>query len=160
MKKVLFVLSTVLFLITLFSVSNAQGKFGVVGKMFGKQEANNLYGKVNNSVTINVKDLQNALNKAGDYILIGIKNGVVILRNDQRIPIGNESESVERNFVLYRFSKSMVEQLLKSTSTTKTLSAASSANIIIVELRASVLTLSNSEETLEMALPCPPLCND
>jgi hypothetical protein len=178
MKKILFTVSIlIVFLTVLSSVSNAQGKYGVVGKMFGKQEANTLFGKVNNSVSIKVKDLQAALDRTSDYVLIGIKNGRVILRNGNRMPISNEFENISSSFILYRFSKSMIQKLLLSASTSttsnvstlsatsttsdvSTLSAASSASEVTVELRADVLTLSSSSETLEMSLGCPPYCQD
>ena len=151
------------------SISNAQGKLGVVGKMFDRNEANVLYGKVIGSLSISVADLEAALEKGKDYILITVKNNQVVIRNEKRDFLSRERVDMPNDEKMYIFSKSMIQNLLKtqkpikhgkSTVGTNALSttATTASDLVAVEVRASVMTLSYSDATLEMALPCPPIC--
>jgi len=143
------------------SVVSAQGKLGVVGKLFTKQEANVLFGKVIGSMNLSVTQLKNALSNTKDYVLISVKNNTVILRDERRRSISEENEYLDDKDVLYIFSKSQIENLLGSAllKTTSSLSVSASTDpIVTVEIRASVLTLTTGETTLEYALPCPPTC--
>lgn len=151
------------------SISNAQGKLGVVGKLFDKNEANVLYGKVIGSLSISVADLEAALEKGKDYILITVKNNQVVIRNEKRNFLSRERVDMPNDEKMYIFSKNMIQNLLKakkpvkqgkSTVGTNALSAAATtaSDLVTVEVRASVMTLSYSDATLEMALPCPPIC--
>lgn len=145
------------------STVSAQGKLGVVGKLFTQQEAKVLFGKVIGSIDIPAKDLQNALANAKDYVLISIKNNRVIIRDERKRALSSENISLNDKDVLYIFSKSQVEKFLANAKPRKTnsLSAAASTNpVVTVERRASVLTLTAGETTLEMAIPCPPMCWD
>ena len=145
------------------STVSAQGKLGVVGKLFTKQEANVLFGKVIGSMNISVTQLKNALANTKDYILVSVKNNTVVLRDENRRSISEENEYLDDKDVLYIFSKSQVENLLGSAllKTTSSLSVSASTDpVITVEVRASVLTLTAGETTLEYALPCPPVCSD
>ena len=152
------------------SISNAQGKLGVVGKMFDRNEANVLYGKVIGSLSISVADLQAALEKGKDYILITVKNNQVVIRNEKRDFLSRERVDMPNDEKMYIFSKSMIQNLLKtqkpikhgkSTVGTNALSttATTASDLVAVEVRASVMTLSYSDATLEMGLTCPPFCN-
>lgn len=164
MKK-LKVLITFLAIILMFGSStvSAQGKLGVVGKLFTQQEANVLFGKVIGSIDIPAKDLQEALKNAKDYVLFTIKNNRVIIRDERRRPISEENEYLEDNDKLYIFSKSQVEKLLGNARPRKTNSlsvTASATPVVTVEVRASVLSLTTGDATLEMVLSCPPICPD
>ncbi len=144
------------------SIVSAQGKLGVVGKLFTKQEANVLFGKVIGSMNLSVSELKNALSNTKDYVLISVKNNTVILRDERRKSISEENEYLDDKDVLYIFSKSQIENLLGNTllKTTSSLSvSASTDSIVTVEIRASVLTLTAGDTTLEFALPCPPMCD-
>jgi len=144
------------------SIVSAQGKLGVVGKLFTKQEANVLFGKVIGSMNLSVTQLKNALANTKDYVLITVKNNTVVLRDESRRSISEENEYLDDKDVLYIFSKSQVENLLGSAllkTTTSSLSVSASTDpVITVEVRASVLTLTSGETTLEMSYPCPPMC--
>ncbi len=152
------------------SISNAQGKLGVVGKMFDKKEANILFGKVIGSLTISVADLQAALEKGKDYILITVKNNQVVVRNEKREFLSRERVDMRNDEKMFIFSKSMIQNLLKtqkpvkhgkSTVGTNALSttATTASDLVTVEVRASVLSLSYGDATLEQAMLCPPFCN-
>jgi len=143
------------------SVVSAQGKFGVVGKLFTQQEAKVLFGKVIGSMEISANELKNALSNAKDYVLFTIKNNRVIIRDERKRSLSSENELLNDNDQLYIFSKSQVEQLLSNAKPRKTNSlsvAASTVPIVTVEIRASVLTLTAGETTLELSMACPPMC--
>ncbi|MCX6169141.1 MAG: hypothetical protein NTX65_07375 [Ignavibacteriales bacterium] len=169
MKKLLLSFIPLLLLLILFSsVSNAQGKLGVIGAMFDKREANILFGKVIGSLTISVADLQAALDKGKDYILITVKNNQVVIRNEKRDFLSRERVDMGRDEKMYMFSKSMIRDLLKAKKTGKhgtselganTMStSATASDLITVEVRASVISLSYGDATLERAMDCPPWC--
>jgi phage tail sheath gpL-like len=160
-------LSVVLLMLTV-SVSNAQGKLGVVGKLFSKSEAKTLFGKVVGSITIDKKELQQAISKAGDYVLLAIKNNRLIVCNEKRVSFTSTADVLSKEQPMYIFSTSVLQKFLQSKTSTTTLSkgttvettAAATTSAITVEVRAEVLTLSNDTETLEMSMICPPVCFD
>lgn len=166
MKKLihLFGFVVVLLMITV-SISNAQGKLGVVGKIFSKSEAKTLFGKVVGTVTVDKKVLQQALSKAGDYVLLAIKNNSLIVCNEKRQPLLGSANVLDKNQVMYIFSTSMVQKLLQgnTSATTQDVSSAAmttTSSSITVEVRNSVLTVSNDSDTLEFSMICPPICFD
>ena len=143
---------------------NAQGKYGVVGKKFKKQEADALFGKVITSVKVNKVALQYAVGRAGDYIYFKVKNNRAFVLNDKRVSILNETDSfnpkerlssvtsgipaLPANEVVYALSKSTVAEFLNS----------STSDVITIENRAEVLSISDGEIVLEKSVPCPPWC--
>jgi len=164
MKK-LKVLVTVFTIALLFasSIVSAQSKLGVVGKLMSSGEAKVLFGKVIGSIDIPAKDLQEALNNAKDYVLFTIKNNRVVIRDERKKALSKENEYLDDNDVLYIFSKSKVEELLSNAKPRiyKGLTTmASTTPVITFERRASVLTLTTGDATLEMSLACPPMCWD
>ncbi len=171
MKKILLSSISIFLLLILFATtSTAQGKLGVVGKMFNKNEANVLFGKVIGSLTISVADLNAALDKGNDYILITVKDNQVVIRNEKRDFLSRERVDMGKDEKMYLFSKSMIQNLLKAqkpvkhrssavgTNALSTAASATAADLVTVEVRASVLTLSTDTAVLEWALICPPTC--
>lgn len=141
------------------ATATPNGKLGIVGKIFTKNEADILFGKVTKSISISVDDLNAALDKGNNYILITIKNNQVVLRNESKQYISNERVELGKNETLYIFSKSMIIELLKAKISSSNL-AKSTAAEVAVESRDEVLTLTYGVSTLEHALPCPPFCAD
>ena len=81
----------------------------------------------------------------------------------RRRSLSKENEYLNDKDVLYIFSKSMVEKLLANAKPKKTIgltTMASAEPVVTVERRASVLSLTAGETTLEYALPCPPVCSE
>ncbi len=156
-----FIGSVVVLILISISVSNAQGTHGVVGKIFSKQEAKTLFGKVIGSISVDTKELQNSLSKAGDYVLLAVKNNRLVVCNVKRQPVSSTMDILDKDQTMYVFSTSMVQRLLQPTAaTTQDVSALKVAapSAITVEVRSGVLTLSSNTETLEMSLICPPIC--
>lgn len=141
------------------ATATPNGKLGIVGKIFTKNEADILFGKVTKSISISVDDLNAALDKGNNYILITIKNNQVVLRNESKQYLSNERLELGKNEILHIYSKSMIIELLKAKLSSSSL-AKSTAAEVAVESRDGVLTLTYGATTLEQALACPPFCAD
>jgi ribosomal protein L27 len=140
------------------AIPNAQfGKLGLVGKIFSKDEADIIFGKVKSSLTISVDELNAAIDKGNQYILFAIKDGQIVIRNEKRQHLSNERVNLKQDETLYLVSKSMVKELLKAKKSSLSL-AKSTAAAVAVELRDGVLTLSYYDQTLEQFAACPPIC--
>ena len=174
MKKLVFFCSLLL-LISAFSAGSieAQGKLGKVGKIFTKQEANVLFGKVIGTVKLSRKQVKAALANAKDYVLIKVKNSRAHIFSEKRASLlGNDKTQLAPDEVAFLCSKSVLEEFMSKTENenvepvkgTKRYSVESSQSssngTITVEVRAEVLSLSSLNLTLEAIIPCPPVCPD
>lgn len=149
------------------SITTAQSKDIKIGKKFTVNQANQLFGKVKNSVTISKAELKAAVAKAEKYVYFAIRNNKAYVLDNRRISLlDNQLLKMGKNEVAYVFSKSVVEEFLNSNANLSVTSSKNgSANIsttasdtITLEQRASVFTVSDGTSTLEMSLPCPPVC--
>lgn len=140
------------------TTTSANGKLGIIGKLFSSKEADILFGNVNESITISVDDLNAALDKGNDYILFTVKNKQVVIRNEKRQYLSNERVELGKNETLYIYSKSMIKELLKAKSTAMSFSKVTAA--VAVELRDGILTLTYGDATIEMGAACPPICSE
>ena len=135
------------------------GRFGIVGKFYDKSDADKIFGHVRKSVNINVSDLEEAIGKGKTYIFLTIKNGAVVIRDENRKSLSRDSEKLRADELVYFLSKGLIQNLLKTKKTAFQLRKGA-ADVVSVELRESVLSLTYGETTLEGALPCPPFCGD
>ncbi len=168
MRRLFTFITVVLLFFVVSNFSYAQGKHGDIGKLFDKHEANVLFGKVIGSVQISVNDLQNALDKGGDYIFFMVKHSHLIVANEKRETLTNDNEAIGKDEVMYVFSKSEVKKLLQAgASDSKNLdkkgsissiTTSTATDFVWAEVRASVLTLTFGATTLEQSMACPPLC--
>ncbi len=143
-------LGVILTLVLLISVTtNAQGRMGFVGKIFDKKEAKTLFGEVKKSFELKPNILKQALLQAKDYVLIVVKNGRISIANEKKQVLAGEVQAISGlETTSYAFSKDKVAEFI-------TLIGSST---IQVEERSSTLTLTASDITLEMSMPCPPIC--
>ncbi|OGU59222.1 MAG: hypothetical protein A2V66_11390 [Ignavibacteria bacterium RBG_13_36_8] len=148
MKKIACLLFTAIIIFTITGSTFAQGKLGVVGKIYTKTEANSLYGSVLQSVNIDTKVLKSALDRVGDYVMFKIKDGKLVLTNEYKASLTSEYVNITSDETMYLYSKSKVLELLNS----------SGQPVTTVELRSEVLTITNGATTLEFAALCPPIC--
>lgn len=133
----------------MFVTTNAQ-TLGIVGKIYSKAEANQIYGSVKESISIKSEILQKALDKAGDYIMFLFKDGKLRIFNEKRIEIyPNEGTTIDSKEPLNLFSVSKVKELLSSNNYDNTTS---------IEIREKVLTITSGMSTLELSYICPPVC--
>ncbi len=122
----------------------------VVGKLYTKADADQIYGPVLQSVTISTSDLSSLTAKTPNYIMFNIINGQLYILNSSRVVLSGPVTAVSSSQVFRYFSTSIVNQCLQQ----------GQASTTTVELRTnSVLTVTNGDVTLEMGSPCPPYCN-
>ncbi len=140
MRSKLFYFVTFMF----FSLNflNAQ----VIGKIFDADYANKEFGKVNSHVEIINSQLKNLLEEAGEYIMLNIDNGKLRVLNGNREGIIGHAKSDEE--VFYKMSTSQVLKLLEKGGKSSTL----------IEMRPKTLTLTNGNYTMDLVMPCPPVC--
>jgi len=161
-SKTVFLTLAVLLLLSFGSIF-AQSDLGVVGKLYTKAEADQLYGPVLESIEIDTGELLSILNKAEDYAMFTIKNHQIIITDRYRelispykmfyasvdrelfVPSRNV---IEDNETLYLYSISMVKKAVES----------GNQSITKVEKRAEKLTITNGYTTLQRSLACPPFC--
>ncbi|MBM4171055.1 MAG: hypothetical protein FJ214_04205 [Ignavibacteria bacterium] len=169
MKKL--VLLFCLFFIVLLLGSQqiyAQGKYGLIGKVFTKVEADQLFGGVAKSYNFSKSDVKFALKHSSNYVLFYVKNGNVHVINGQAAKNKKYSTvaGITADFdVAYAFSKKVVEDFVNN-SKSKVFSfeirgASGNAFGKVVSVAASasgVATVSDGENVLEMSLVCPPIC--
>jgi len=150
MKKLsLFCFLFFLFVVMTANSAVAQEKLGVIGKKFTTEEAKVLFGKIVGTVKISKAELKEALANAKEYVFIAVKNNRAHVLNEKKESLIAKSKlSLAKEEKAYMFSKSVVEEFVNT----------STADVFTVELRASVLSVSDGFTTLEEALPCPPTC--
>jgi len=143
-RKFLFISALML----IYSTVAAQGKYGVIGKIYPNQQSDDLFGKVTRSVQINAEELKNALEKTNDYVLFTIKDTNAVATNEKR-------ESIIKNGIvptdvepMHFISKILISEILQNTK----------SNSVSLEFRETVFTISTLESTIEFSGMCPPLC--
>jgi hypothetical protein len=121
----------------------------VIGKIYSKQEADNLYGPVLSSVPINSSTLSGLLSKSTNYIMFRIADGSAYIVDNNRHPIYSGNFAVSATDVFRVFSISLVYKLLQNGNSPMT----------YIEIRNNnTLTITNGVYTMEFANLCPPDC--
>ncbi len=149
MKRVFsfFVLAAII-VASLSTISNAQSKEVKIGKKFTAKEANELFGTVTSSVQISKAELKAAVAKAKKYVYFAIKNNRAMVLSSRTLPLTANAEALKATDKAFLLSKTVVEEFLNT----------SSADYISLETRGELFTVSDGYSTLEMSLPCPPIC--
>lgn len=121
----------------------------IYGKLYLQEEAEVTYGPVMSYVSIKTADLQQALDKAGNFIMFNFSEDGLIILSEGRKVLFPTGISVDADTIFKTFSVSMVRELLLKgqEETTK------------VENRKNVISLTNGTYTLEFSVDCPPFCN-
>jgi hypothetical protein len=118
------------------------------GKLFGREEADRLFGPVLHSVPMTTESLKKYSELTKDYLMYNIKGNEVYLLNNKRVPITPAGISVPRDEPYKVCAMSVVRDLLSF----------GNRDLTFFEERESTLTITNGEYTLEMAPICPPFC--
>jgi hypothetical protein len=135
-----------LFLLITSSYSQAQG---TVGKLYTKDQANQLFGPVLSSQSISANALLALAQKCPQYIMFNILDGHLYILNAKRNVLEGPSAAAVTPTQIFHFcSSSMILQLLQT----------SGASTINVELRQNNLTITAGSNTLEDFMSCPPTC--
>lgn len=120
----------------------------MAGKIYTKEEADKLFGKVIEYVAIDVEKFNSIMAMTETNIMFRVVNETLFILGDDRkvlYPIGS---SVTKEEVFHRASKSVVTELLSQSKDTQ----------VIVEKREEYTTVTYGNYTLEELLGCPPDC--
>ena len=128
--------------------SFAQKDIGEVGVIYSKAEADQLYGPVLISKSIDTKTLLNVLQKVNLYVMFGFKNNNFVITNEFRQVLVSNGISISTDDVLSFYSISKVQELLNL----------GKDNTTFIEQRSEKLTITNGAYTLEFSSMCPPFC--
>lgn len=121
----------------------------VVGKIYSKQEADNLYGSVLSSVPIKSITLTGLLSNSTNDIMFRIVNGSANIVDNYRHPLYSGNFTVSPNDVYRVFSISLVYKLLQD----------GNSPVTYIESRNNgVVSITNGVYTLEYGNTCPPYC--
>ena len=122
----------------------------VYGKIYTKEEADELYGPVLKSLDINAAVVRALLNRAGDYIMFNYDtDSLYILDGKRNILFPNgRGRKIDPSEVFRVFSVSVVRDLLGRGNEDK----------VHIEKRKDVLSVTYSTNTMEMSMGCPPEC--
>ena len=148
MKNLVRVFFIIAAMLVIYSSAAAQGKLGVIGKIFPHEKADALFGKVTQSVQISTDELKGVIAKAKDYVFLTIKNNRAVVTNEKRESLIGNRVVPTQDETMHFFSKSKLTELLQGTSSTS----------VSIELRGATLTLSTMESTMDLMSACPPVC--
>jgi len=135
---------------------SAKGKYGVVGKIYDSNRANELYGAVLNSVEFKTADLVAMLDHCDNYMMFKIKNNEVVVTDDNRNVLTNnkiyltssilnyvsKNDAITENEGLNLVSKSRILELIDGYN----------LSTIKFEKREKVQTIRAGKNTLELVL--------
>lgn len=135
------------FIIVLLSIVFISTSFAQ-GQLFSKSEADNKFGPVLEKVRFNSHALRNFLD-GKEHLMFAIdkvSKKVNILKNN-RSPVFSQFP-VKNEDVYHLYDSQKITELLYYGGETET----------YIEQREEVVSISNGEYVLELAVPCPPCC--
>ena len=120
-----------------------------VGKIYPKDEADRLYGAVQQSKEISSSELTILLGRSINYLMFKIISDQLVILGDQRVVLYPEGYKVDDKEVFVVYSIGKVQELLDIGKAATT----------IVEQRQEVITINNGAHTMEIGFWCPPVCS-
>lgn len=123
----------------------------IAGKVFLKEEADNLFGPVLQSVKIPASQLQQMLNQTGDCLMFRFEGTELYILNSKRAQIYSSKgsfKSFSASDVLKFYSTAVIKELLNK----------GQSDSITIEERQSVMSVTDGSYTMEEAYSCPPDC--
>ena len=148
MKKCLLPIVAALIFLSGLSFAQTHTTTGVIGKLYTKTQADQIYGPVLQSVSINTATLQTLLAKSPKYIMFNIINGQLVISTPQRNVLSGQMTALSASQKMGVISTSVVNQLIQQGGSSTT----------TIELRNNILTLSNNNDTGTIGSWCPPFC--
>lgn len=120
----------------------------ISGQIFTNQGADNLFGPVITSVSIPRITFQFFLTKTYNYIMFKVEDNKAIVLDNNRKVISPEGTIINPtdNFTVYKIS--VINELLSK----------SNENIVYIQQRNNVLSVSIGGFTMEVGSICPPFC--
>ena len=145
---------TILFVFIFISQINAQNDLGIVGKVITLEEAEELFGQVDEQIEVRTTALQQVLTHVPKYVLMRLENGKLGIYNEKRKGIGKGlgkgNPPVGPTEKLHVYSKSKVLEVIQK----------GKAPITAIQKRGDKMTVQNGVYVLEYATFCPPFCID
>lgn len=139
-----------LFIFFIFFAPGLLSAQEVYGKIFTKAEADQMFGPVLKKFDIDVNEVKDLLDRAGNYIMFNYETEDLYVLDGKKKPILNYGQ-MKSNFLseTFRvFSVSVVRDLLSRGNEAK----------VHVEKRQDVVTVTYSESTMDYSYSCPPNC--
>lgn len=140
-------LSVLFFLVLCSGFSFSQT---LAGKVILKEEADKLFGPVVEYIKMPVSQFQSLLNESGDYMMFRFEGPDLYIFNSNR--------SVLFSSGAYREFTAADELKVYSTSVVKELLSKGQSDLIIIEKRQSVMSVTDGAYTMEYSTICPPDC--
>lgn len=138
----------VMFFFIILALTTSSNFAQTIGQIFGKSEANTLFGSVLESVTMSQSQLSSILSQTQNYVMFKVSNGTVTILGDGRAVLYPTGTSVGPTEVFNVVSKSKVIELLNL----------GTGSQLFIERRSQTLTITKDMNTLEEMQPCPPYC--
>jgi hypothetical protein len=133
----------VLFISNLYSFSFAQGK------LFTKEEANELFGPVLRSVEISVPVVHNLINQTNSRLMFRVAGNQAIILDENRNVLHPAGVVIKPQDVFSVYSTAVLNELLSS----------GNGGSVNIEQRREVLSITFGVMTMEVGAFCPPFCS-
>lgn len=134
------------FLLSLLYIVSASAQ--ISGQIFSNQEADNLFGPVIKSIPISRVDFQFFLTKTNNYIMFKVENNEAIVLDNNRDVIFPEGKKINSTDVFTVYKLTVVNELLSK----------GNDNMVYIQQRNKVLSVSVGNYTMEVGALCPPIC--
>ena len=137
-------------LLVIFLACASQSFSQTYGKIFTKEEADNLFGKVLQSRPMPTQLVHELLNQTNNYIMFRIENNRVIVLDNKRNVLFPEGVLINSQDVFTVYEVSVLAELLNLGNSSE----------VQVEKRSEVLSITSGGYTMEVGAFCPPICTN
>lgn len=120
----------------------------MAGKIYTKEEADKLFGKVIESVAVDIEKFNSIMAMTETNIMFRVMNETLFILGDDRKVLYPAGSSVTKEEVFHRAGKPVIEELLSQCKNAQ----------VIVERREDCTTLTYGNNTVEEMVLCPPYC--
>ena len=151
MSKIFKILVVFLLALILFACSQTSQ----IGRIYTSEEADKLFGVVIYSESINSSVLAGLLERTDKIIMFGLINKHLIILDNNRHLLYPERADFKDTDVFTSYDTGVVREILSVNSNKNN---DNGSEIIDVEQRREVLSVSSGSYTLETGLKCPPNC--
>lgn len=120
----------------------------MAGIIHTKEEADRLFGKVIESVAVDIEKFNSIMAMTETNIMFRVVNETLFILGDDRKVLYPAGSSVTKEEVFHRASKLVVAELFSLSQDTQ----------VVVEKRENCTTLTYGNNTVEEMVLCPPYC--
>ncbi|MBX3009510.1 MAG: hypothetical protein KF816_15925 [Melioribacteraceae bacterium] len=174
MKNLITFLGLLLIISFGLTTQSAAQKSERIGKIFKKAEAHALFGRVFGTAEISKADLLKAVKKAGKYMYFNLKNGKPVVVDAKRRSLIDNSIGINEHSISTSINSNSIGEFrtpetsineneiyaVYSTEVVEEFLALDDLQVVLIERRGGVISLSTENNVLEMSTMCPPYCLD